>query len=147
MFVKNHPGTALKSPNPTQDNPLDYPILRADNVPSIKKHLFKNRMFFVTVSNLETTAKTADVPVERQMANWNQNLDPFLVQPSSRLTLCLYAKRSSHPDILIGTHEMRIPLSSQSDIQCVLGNGAGGAVRPTHPVTLHIVLYGPDLRP
>jgi hypothetical protein len=52
-------------------------VLRADNVPSIKKHLIKNRMFFVTVSNPETTAKTADVPVERQMANWNQNLDPL----------------------------------------------------------------------
>jgi hypothetical protein len=25
MFVKNHPRTALKSPNRTEDNPLDYP--------------------------------------------------------------------------------------------------------------------------
>ena len=40
---------------------------------------------------------------------------PFsLVQPSSHLTLCLYAKRSARPDILIGTHEMQIPLASQS---------------------------------
>jgi hypothetical protein len=30
---------------------------------------------FVTVSNAETTAKTADVRVEAQMAKWNQNLD------------------------------------------------------------------------
>jgi hypothetical protein len=35
-------------------------------------------------------------------------------QPSSHLTLRLYAKRSAHPDILIGTHEMPIPLASQS---------------------------------
>ena len=40
-------------------------------------------MFFVTVSNPETTAKTADVPVERQMANWNQILDPLYVFPLS----------------------------------------------------------------
>jgi hypothetical protein len=43
---------------------------------------------------------------------------PFsLAQPSSQLTLSLYAKRhkrSARPDILIGTHEMRIPLASQS---------------------------------
>jgi hypothetical protein len=32
-------------------------------------------MFFVTVSDPEITAKTADVPVERQMAKWNQILD------------------------------------------------------------------------
>jgi hypothetical protein len=41
-----------------------------------------------------------------------------LVQPSSRLTLRLYAKRSAHPDILIGTHEMPIPLASQSGSFC-----------------------------
>ena len=37
-----------------------------------------------------------------------------LVQPSSHLTLGLYAKRSTHPDILIGTHEMPVPLATQS---------------------------------
>ncbi len=51
-------------------------VVRADNVPSIKKYpLFKKRKFFVTVSNPETTAKTADIPVEGQKAKWNQNLD------------------------------------------------------------------------
>ena len=52
-------------------------VLRADNVPSIKKHLFKDRTFFVIVFNPKTTAKTTDVPVERQMAKWNQILDPL----------------------------------------------------------------------
>jgi hypothetical protein len=32
-------------------------------------------MFFVTVSNPEITAKTADVPVKRQIAKWDQILD------------------------------------------------------------------------
>ena len=40
------------------------------------------------------------------------------VQPSSCLTICLYAKRSSHPDIPIGTHEMQIPLATQSGSFC-----------------------------
>ena len=35
------------------------------------------------------------------------------VQPSSNLTIRLYAKRSAYPDILIGTHEITIPLASQ----------------------------------
>ena len=68
------------------------------------------------------------------MANWEQNLDALwvlplsiqfmakapssLVQPSSHLTIRLYAKRSSHPDILIGTHEMPIPLTSQRGSFC-----------------------------
>jgi hypothetical protein len=51
--------------------------LRAVNVPSIKKYRFLKRKLFVTVSNPEATAKTADVPVKRQMANWNRNLDPL----------------------------------------------------------------------
>jgi hypothetical protein len=106
-------------------------VLRAENVPGIKKYIFLKRKLFVVVSIPETSAKTADVRVEGQMAKWNQNLDPLwvfhlfpsnlwlkvpfsLVLPPSHLTLCLYAKRSAHPDILIGTHEMPIPLASQS---------------------------------
>jgi hypothetical protein len=52
-------------------------VLRAVNVSSIKKYFFLKRKLFVTLSNPETTAKTAEVPVERHMANWNQNLDPL----------------------------------------------------------------------
>ena len=81
-----------------------------------------------------------------------------LVQLPSHLTICLYAKRSAHPDILIGTHEMPIPLASQissfvenvfsfhqlnisrADIPCVLGNGARGAALSTQPVTLHLTV-------
>ena len=50
-------------------------VLRAVNVPSIKKYRFLKRKLFVTVTNAETTAKTADVPVEGNMAKWNQALD------------------------------------------------------------------------
>ena len=157
VLVENHPGIAIKSLNRMEDQPLDNPIcalksrvrvvlidslmprwvlivclvLRAINAPNIKKYRFLERKLFVTVSNAETTAKTADVRVEKQMAKWNQNLDPLyvssfppilclkvpfsLVKPSSHLTLHLYAKRgSANPDILIGTHEMAIPPASQS---------------------------------
>jgi hypothetical protein len=50
-------------------------VLRADNVPSIKKYPFLKRKLFVTVSISETSAETADVRVKGQMAKWNQNLD------------------------------------------------------------------------
>ena len=52
-------------------------VCRAVNVPNIKKHSFLKRKLFVSVSSAETTAKTADVPVEGQMAKWNQSLDPL----------------------------------------------------------------------
>ena len=58
-------------------------VLRAVDVPAIKKYRFLKRKVFVTVSNPGTTAKTADVPVERQMANWDENLDPLYVFPLS----------------------------------------------------------------
>jgi|SRR6267154_2214841 len=54
-------------------------VLRAVNVPNIKKYTLLNRNLFVTVSNAETTAKTADVRVEGHMAKWNQNLDVLWV--------------------------------------------------------------------
>jgi len=49
-------------------------VLRAENVPSIKKYGLFKRKVFVTVSNRETTAKTANAWVEGKMAKWNQNL-------------------------------------------------------------------------
>jgi hypothetical protein len=39
--------------------------------------LGKKRKVFVTVSSPETKAKTANVPVEGQVAKWNQILDPL----------------------------------------------------------------------
>jgi hypothetical protein len=111
------------------------PSCRADNVPSLTKYIFFKRKVFVTISNWtnpETAAKTADVRLEGQMAKSksNQNLYvlklsslflqtlclklPFsLVQPSSHLTIGLYAKRSAHSNILIGINEMEITLSPQ----------------------------------
>jgi hypothetical protein len=52
-------------------------VLRAINAPNIKKYGFLKRKLFVTVSNSETTAKTAEVRLEGRMAKWNQNLDPL----------------------------------------------------------------------
>jgi L-rhamnose mutarotase len=52
-------------------------VLRALNVPNIKKYSLLKRGLFVTVSNAETTTKTTDVRAEGQMAKWNQNLDPL----------------------------------------------------------------------
>ena len=88
------------------------------------------------------------------------NLPFSLVQPSSRLTLHLYAKYSAHPNILLGTHEMQIPLASQSgsfywespllnrlnitrvDIPCVLENDVGETARrrSMQPATLYITV-------
>ena len=50
-------------------------VLRALNVPSIKKYFFLKRKLFVTISNHGITAKTAEVPVKGQTANWNQNVE------------------------------------------------------------------------
>ena len=63
-------------------------VLRAVNVPSIKKYFFLKSKLFVIVSNPETTAETANVPVKGQIAKWNQILDALYVFP---LFLQLYA--------------------------------------------------------
>jgi hypothetical protein len=56
-------------------------VLRAVNIPTIKKYGFLKRKLFVTVSNPETTASTANVRVEGHMAKWNQYLDTLQVFP------------------------------------------------------------------
>ena len=56
-------------------------VLRAVDVPTIKRYAFLKRKLFVTVSNPETTVKTVDVRVEGQMAKWYQNLDLLYVFP------------------------------------------------------------------
>ena len=69
--------------NPNSSMPWQFLIfflvLRAVNVPNIKKYPFLKRNLFVTVSNDSnpgtTVAKTAEVRVEGQMAKWNQSLD------------------------------------------------------------------------
>ena len=60
-------------------------VLRADNVPGIKKYPFLKRKLFVSVSNDsdKTTAKTAEASVQGQMAKWNEVLDPLYVFPLS----------------------------------------------------------------
>ena len=85
---------------------------------------------------------------------------PFsFVKRSSRLTLRLYVKYSAHLNILLGTHELQMPLEdvdSQSglfywdfslfnrlnitrvDIACVLENDVGNIPRSIQPTTLHI---------
>ena len=58
-------------------------VQRAVNVPYTNKYFFLKRNVFVTLSNPETTAKTAEVPVKEQMANWNQNMDELYDFPLS----------------------------------------------------------------
>ena len=54
-------------------------VLRADNVPGIKKYPLLKRKLFVSVSNDsdKTMAKTAEALVQGQMAKWNEVLDPL----------------------------------------------------------------------
>ena len=47
------------------------------------------------------------------LVSWLTVLFSF-VQPSSHLILCLYAKRLTHRDLLIGTQEIAIPAESES---------------------------------
>ncbi|KAF8273291.1 hypothetical protein EI94DRAFT_1298397 [Lactarius quietus] len=119
---------------------VEVSVLRADNVPKIAKRFRLKNQFFVTVSNQATTMKTASVSIKEQTAQWNQKFDAFFVQPSSRLVFCLYAKRLAHPDKLIGTHEIPIPVESQSVAPFVLRSNDGQAGASVQPVTLYLTI-------
>ncbi len=49
-------------------------VLRARNVPRIKKQFGLKRRFFVTVINHATMKKTESVQIDGQTVHWNQTL-------------------------------------------------------------------------
>ncbi|KAH9026531.1 hypothetical protein EDB85DRAFT_2276990 [Lactarius pseudohatsudake] len=116
---------------------IEVTVLRVHNIK--KRRRLKNRVF-VTVTNRETTKKTASVSIDGRAAQWDQKLDAFYVRPSSHLVLCLYAERLEHTDTLIGTHQILIPVESQIDIPVVLSNGDGRAGQSIQPITLYLTL-------
>ncbi|KAH9028768.1 hypothetical protein EDB85DRAFT_2276299, partial [Lactarius pseudohatsudake] len=125
---------------------VEVTVLRARNVPHIKATFSGKREFFVTIAygaatktKKQTKRRTKSVQIDGQTVMWDQRLDAFFVQPSSHLTLCLYAKRLTKSDLLIGTHEMVIPVGSESDISFVLSHSNGQA-ESTPPVTLDLTI-------
>ncbi|KAH8990562.1 hypothetical protein EDB92DRAFT_2103973, partial [Lactarius akahatsu] len=123
---------------------VEVTVLQARNVPHIKTTFGKKREFFVTVAcgattktRKQTKKSTKSVHTDGQTAVWDQTLDPFFVQSSSHLILCLYAKRLMRSDVLIGTLEMAIP-ESENDISVTLNDGNGQAGPSTPPVTLDL---------
>ena len=49
-------------------------VLRADNLPKAKVFRLKNQ-FFVTVTDLVTTKKTASISIKGQTVQWNKKID------------------------------------------------------------------------
>ncbi|KAF8258078.1 hypothetical protein EI94DRAFT_1202704 [Lactarius quietus] len=96
--------------NPSQLR-VQMTVLRAHDIPRLK-NLFGLKLF-VTVASQATKKKTSSVAIDGSTVQWNENLDAFIVQPSSPFLLHLYAERFARRDILIGTHEM-IPVESQT---------------------------------
>ncbi|KAH8983433.1 hypothetical protein EDB92DRAFT_2117446, partial [Lactarius akahatsu] len=111
-----------------QPERVEVTVIRAHNVPQFGSILGVKTEYFVTITYGATTKKTKkktkktkSVQMDGQMAVWDQRLDAFFVQPSSRLIIRLYAKRLRINDILIGTHEVVIPVES-IDISVALGH-------------------------
>ncbi|KAH9041769.1 hypothetical protein EDB85DRAFT_2271944, partial [Lactarius pseudohatsudake] len=127
---------------------VEVTVLRARNVPQFKTTFGGKREYFVTITYGATTKKTKkqtkkrtkSAQIEGQIVAWDQRLDAFLVQPSSRIILSLYAKKSITSDILIGTHEMTLPVVSQINTSVTLGDGNEQAGRSTPPVTLDLTI-------
>ncbi|KAH9051359.1 hypothetical protein EDB83DRAFT_1306557 [Lactarius deliciosus] len=119
---------------------VEVTVLRAHNIPYIKRPLARKRQFSVTVTDLVTTKKTKSVQIEGHTVQWNQPLGAFSTQRSSHLTLVLYEKRLARRNTVIGTCEIPIPDASRSDVSFDLINGDGGAGRSTQPATLDLTI-------
>ncbi|KAI9436509.1 hypothetical protein BJY52DRAFT_1217862, partial [Lactarius psammicola] len=119
---------------------VEVTVLRAENVPHIKKRFGLKRRFYVTVVNLATMRKTESVQIDGQMVRWNQRLGAFSTQWPSHITLCLYAKRLAQRDDLVGTREIPVPVASQSDVPFVLAHGDRTAGQSTQSITLYLTI-------
>ncbi|KAH9010296.1 hypothetical protein EDB85DRAFT_1297116 [Lactarius pseudohatsudake] len=84
--------------------------------------------------------KTESAPIDGQTVHWNQTLGAFSAPRSSHIILHLYEKRYLHPDAVIGTHQIPIPVESQSDVPVVISNGDGEAGKSTQLVTLYLTI-------
>ncbi|KAH9030584.1 hypothetical protein EDB83DRAFT_1849522 [Lactarius deliciosus] len=119
---------------------VEVTVLRAHNIPYIKRPFGRKRQFSVTVTDLVTMKRTKNVQIEGHTVQWNQPLGAFSSQRSSHLTLVLYEKRLAHRNTVIGTCEIPIPDASRSDVSFDLINGDGGAGRSTQPATLDLTI-------
>ncbi|KAH9019046.1 hypothetical protein EDB84DRAFT_629161 [Lactarius hengduanensis] len=146
MFL-NSPGPSAsqnvgRGPRIAESLRVEVTVLRAHNVPHVK-NLFGLK-FFVAVTDQTTKKKTSSVPTEGAVVQWNENLGVFILQPSSRLVLRLYAERFARRDILIGRHEM-IPVESQTDFPFILTNDDGKVGQPIQLVMLYLtVIVSPN---
>ncbi|KAH9030075.1 hypothetical protein EDB84DRAFT_1676992, partial [Lactarius hengduanensis] len=169
MFVQkpSMDSTQIAGSQGSRSQPLsvEVMVLRACNVPQFKTTFGGKREYFVTITYGTTTKKTKkqtkkrtkSAQIDGQIVAWDQRLDALydflifghifrlkvpisLVQPSSRIILSLYAKKSITSDILIGTHEMTLPVVSQINTSVTLGDGNEQAGRSTPPVTLDLTI-------
>ncbi|KAF8264170.1 hypothetical protein EI94DRAFT_1703469 [Lactarius quietus] len=121
---------------------VEMTVLRAINVPHIKTVFGGKRECYVTIAyqartnKAKKTKKTKSVRIEGKRRCETRRLMPYLV-------LCLYAKRLTQRDLLVGGHEITIPAESESDISVVLGHYDGQAGRSTQPVTLNLTIVVP----
>ncbi|KAH9025480.1 hypothetical protein EDB84DRAFT_1580022 [Lactarius hengduanensis] len=128
---------------------VEMAVIRARNVPYIKTTFGGKRESFLTIAHGATAKKTKkqskkrtkSVHIDGRTAVWDQMLDAFFLQPSSRPILRLYAKRSRKCDILSRTHETVIPTEFESDICFVLGHVNGQA---EHSSWVTSVAFSPD---
>ncbi|KAH9074778.1 hypothetical protein EDB83DRAFT_2549485 [Lactarius deliciosus] len=139
MFL-NSPGPSAsqnvgRGPQIAESLHVEVSVLRAHNVPHVK-NLFGQK-FFVAVTNQTTKKKTSSIPTEGATVQWNENLGVFILQPSSRLVLRLYAERFARRDVLIGRHEM-IPVESQTDFPFILTDGDRKVGQSIQPVMLYL---------
>ncbi|KAH8993481.1 hypothetical protein EDB92DRAFT_408414 [Lactarius akahatsu] len=110
-------------------------VLRAHNIP----HTKSRTKFYVTVTSQTTTNSTQSVPTKESIAEWNKDLDAFIVRPSSRLVLRLYEKRRASQGVLIGTHEM-MPVESRTNVPFPLSNDDVQAEQSIRPIMLYLTV-------
>ncbi|KAH9028886.1 hypothetical protein EDB85DRAFT_1578827 [Lactarius pseudohatsudake] len=119
---------------------VEVTVLRAHNLPRIKKRLGLERRFYVTVTNDTKTEKTKSVQIDGPTVRWDQPLGAFSTQQSSHLILRLYEKRRFHADVVIGTHETTIPVETQTEVPFVLTDDGRQAGQSNQQVTLYLTV-------
>ncbi|KAH9069769.1 hypothetical protein EDB83DRAFT_2551015, partial [Lactarius deliciosus] len=117
---------------------VEVTVLRAHDLPSIKKRRGLKRSFYVAITHDTTTKKTKSGRIDGPTVHWDHSLGVFSTQRSSHLTLRLYEKRRFHADVVIGTQEITIPVETQTEVPYVLTNHDQQSGQSNQPVTLYL---------
>ncbi|KAI0040971.1 hypothetical protein FA95DRAFT_790933 [Auriscalpium vulgare] len=108
-------------------------VIRAQGLPSLKNAVGQRRKFFLTVSDGATVKTTKAAAKDGEYVTWNAVLDGFALDPSSHLTLRVFAKRLRKDmpvaTLVLSLESIRSSVQNDTDFDLVMHASGSGLAK------------------